>query len=171
MLYNDLGKYAEAKETYSKALHRTRSEPGELDPFVAGKIANMHADVADAYRSAGRMADAINEYSRALELRPAFGDIRTKLASAKRDVGELDEAAREFQRALEDRPNFLQARIQLGVCYYTMGRIDSMIELTGRSFSCCDGVDRRSFLRVGFLGLGSLTLPQILAHRAQAVTV
>ena len=43
-----------------------------------------------------------------------------------------------------------------------------MIELTGRSFSCCDGVDRRSFLRVGFLGLGSLTLPNILAHRAQA---
>ncbi len=31
-----------------------------------------------------------------------------------------------------------------------------MIELTGRSFSCCDGVDRRSFLRVGFLGLWPL---------------
>ena len=43
-----------------------------------------------------------------------------------------------------------------------------MIELTDRSFFCCDGVDRRSFLRVGFLGLGSLTFPDILAHRAQA---
>ena len=43
-----------------------------------------------------------------------------------------------------------------------------MIELTSRSFSCSDGVDRRSFLRVGMLGLGSLTLPTILALRAQA---
>ena len=60
VLYNDLGKYQEAKETYSRALEYTRADPEELDPFVAGKIANMHADVGDAYRSAGRLNSADN---------------------------------------------------------------------------------------------------------------
>lgn len=43
-----------------------------------------------------------------------------------------------------------------------------MLELSGRKIDCCDGVDRRSFLRVGALGLGGLTLPQLLAYREAA---
>ena len=43
-----------------------------------------------------------------------------------------------------------------------------MIEVKGRRFTCCDGISRRSALRVGFLGLGSLTLPELLARRAAA---
>ena len=43
-----------------------------------------------------------------------------------------------------------------------------MLEMEGAAFSSCDGVSRRSFLRVGFLGLGGLTLPQLLAQRARA---
>ena len=43
-----------------------------------------------------------------------------------------------------------------------------MLELRGRSFRCCDGIDRRSFLKIGSLSLGALSLPQLLAHRAQA---
>ncbi len=46
-----------------------------------------------------------------------------------------------------------------------------MIELTGRSFGCCDGLRRREFLRIGSLGLGALSLPQIMSLRAQAGVV
>ncbi|MCA9119217.1 MAG: DUF1501 domain-containing protein [Planctomycetaceae bacterium] len=41
-----------------------------------------------------------------------------------------------------------------------------MLEVKGRQFSCCDGITRRSALRVGVLGLGGLTLPQLLAQRS-----
>jgi len=37
-----------------------------------------------------------------------------------------------------------------------------------RKFHDCDGVTRRDMLRVGVLGAGALTLPQLLAARAQA---
>ena len=40
-----------------------------------------------------------------------------------------------------------------------------MLELMGARFSCCDGLSRRSFLHLGFLGLGGLTLPQFLGLR------
>lgn len=43
-----------------------------------------------------------------------------------------------------------------------------MLELLGRQFRCCDGLTRRDAHRVGALGLGGLTLPQLLALRAQA---
>ena len=44
-----------------------------------------------------------------------------------------------------------------------------MLELRGRTFRMCDGVDRRSFLKVGALGLPGLGLSEILAARqAQA---
>ncbi|MDA1050232.1 MAG: DUF1501 domain-containing protein [Planctomycetota bacterium] len=43
-----------------------------------------------------------------------------------------------------------------------------MLEVNGRAFACCDGITRRRALRVGFLGLGGLTLPGLLARRAAA---
>ena len=46
-----------------------------------------------------------------------------------------------------------------------------MLRLDGNSESYCDGANRRSFLQAGFLGLGSLSLPQLLAHRAAAESV
>lgn len=43
-----------------------------------------------------------------------------------------------------------------------------MLELLGTRFGCCDGVTRRNFLRVGALGLGGMTLPELLRRRAAA---
>src|SRR6516165_10665238 len=43
-----------------------------------------------------------------------------------------------------------------------------MLEVSGTSYRCCDGVSRRSFLRVGFLGLAGLTLADRLRLRAGA---
>ena len=39
---------------------------------------------------------------------------------------------------------------------------------TARSNRCCDGLTRRSFLRVGSLGLAGLSLADLLASRAHA---
>ncbi len=120
VLYNDVGKYGEAKQTYVRALEKSRRAPGALDGHVAGKIANMHADVGDAYRSAGRLKEAVTEYRKAVELGPTFVDIRVKLAATLRDAGQLDTAVAELSRALADRPQYVPARIQLGVCLYSM---------------------------------------------------
>ena len=122
VLYNDLGKYSEAKDVYRQALQHSRSSVDKLDPLVAGKIANMHAEVAAAYRSAGHLERALAEYRKAVELRPTFVDIRTKLAATLRDVGQTEQAAIECKQAIEDRSGYLPAHIILGVCYYSLGR-------------------------------------------------
>lgn len=46
-----------------------------------------------------------------------------------------------------------------------------MLEIQGRTFKLCDGVSRRSFLKIGSLGFGGLSLPQVLrARQAQAAS-
>lgn len=127
VLYNDLGKYAEAKEIYRRALLHSRGGGHDIDPFVAGKLANMHAEIADAYCSAGYPERAVEEYEKAVELRPTFSDIRTRFAAALRDAGRLDEAVAQLTRALDDRPQYLPARILLGVCYFSMGRTEEAV--------------------------------------------
>src|SRR5437764_10209142 len=43
-----------------------------------------------------------------------------------------------------------------------------MLEVLGSGYLCCDGVSRRSFLKVGFLGLAGLTLADHLRLKARA---
>ncbi len=43
-----------------------------------------------------------------------------------------------------------------------------MLTIYGRSGKFCDGISRRNFLRIGALGLGGLTLPQLLRVEAAA---
>src|SRR2546421_10968228 len=74
---NDLGQYERAQQVYGAALSRARSrgkrEPNgdePMDNYTRGKIANLHAAVADGYLSMRRPNDAAAEYRRGLSPRP-----------------------------------------------------------------------------------------------------
>src|SRR5437773_11637726 len=43
-----------------------------------------------------------------------------------------------------------------------------MLTIYGNKSRFCDGISRRSFLKIGALGLGGLTLPQLLQAEAQS---
>jgi len=136
ILCNDLGQYEKAQSIYSNALQRARTgngaahAPGDepLDSFLRGKIANLHAAVGEAYLSARRPADATAEFRRALELAPAFVDVRMKLASALRDNGDASAAAAELRRAVRDAPAYLPARVALGLACSAGGNLEEAIE-------------------------------------------
>jgi tetratricopeptide (TPR) repeat protein len=123
LTYNDLGKYEESKRVYQRMIaSRKDSGPDHVDPFVKGKIANMHADVATAYEQAGLHEEAAQEYRRALSLCPTFVDLRTRLGSCLRAAGNLTAAEREFAKAKKEHPNLVGPRLQLGMTFYAAGR-------------------------------------------------
>jgi tetratricopeptide (TPR) repeat protein len=124
---NDLGRYEEAKEIYAKVLSVGRTEPGELDPFVRGKIANMYAEIGDVYFSSALYENAATEYRKALTMGPGFVDIRLKLAQALRDGGDREGAIAEFRNILADRPTFVAARVHLGITLYAQGKYTEAI--------------------------------------------
>jgi tetratricopeptide (TPR) repeat protein len=127
---NDLGQYERAQEVYARALESSRRQPPEpqgappLDAYSKGKLANLHAAVADGYSSVKRPAEAAEEYRRALSLSPGFVDLRLKLAHALRDAGQPAEALAEYQAAAGSAPAYLPARVALGAALHASGRLD-----------------------------------------------
>ncbi len=126
--YNDLGRYDEAKKIYKAALSRGEEAPGQLDPFVKGKIANLHAEVAQAYVDAGMLPEAMHELRKAILLCPTFSDLRLRLANLYRQQGDLDAARFELEEAVDARPGFVPAHVALGVVLLALGDKDRALE-------------------------------------------
>jgi tetratricopeptide (TPR) repeat protein len=122
--YNDRGKFEEARAIYARIKERPTGDTTALDPFARGKIANMHAQLAEAYQDANLTREAIAEYEKAVLLCPDFADLRTKLATLLRQSGDLLRAQAHYEAAVRARPNYVQARILLGVTLMALGELD-----------------------------------------------
>jgi len=128
--YSEIGEYDKAQELYDAARKIDRGLGDERipDPLVRAKIANMHADIGDIYESLALYNDAINEYKKALNLRPEFPDIRARMAKAQFESGQKEEAVHQLATVKASRPDFLKARLSLGICLYSMGKIERAVE-------------------------------------------
>jgi tetratricopeptide (TPR) repeat protein len=120
MVYEQLGDFERARELAARA--PTRASNGDVT--TRGKLANLQATLADAYREAGHLREAVDAYRKALDLCPDFHDIRHRLGVALREAGLPAQAATEFRTIQRANPDFLAASVQLGVTYYSLGRAD-----------------------------------------------
>lgn len=127
--YTDLGQYAKARGVYERISKAKRMDSlAKLqDDFARSKIANMHMELGEVYRSIGLYDEAIEEYRKALKLKPQFVDIKTKLGMALRDKGFVGQAVREFEEAKRVNPGYAPAGIQLGIAHYSMGKVDEAL--------------------------------------------
>lgn len=121
VVYNDLGKYDEAKQIYRDVQARSDSNSGRLDPFIKGRIANLHAQVARAYADAELVAEAKHELRKAVLMCPHFSDLRLQLANLHRQQGDHAAAKYELKEAIRHRPTFVPALIALGVVELALG--------------------------------------------------
>jgi tetratricopeptide (TPR) repeat protein len=119
--YNDRGKYDAAKAVYARIKGAPTGSIQALDPFARGKLANMHADLGQAYADAGVPHEAILEFEKAVNLCPHFADLQTKLGGLLREVNNQGRAREHYEAALASRPNYVPARLQLGVTLLAMG--------------------------------------------------
>jgi len=124
--YNDLGKYEAARQVYAR-IRREDGQTGLSDPFIRGKIANMHADLAQAYADAGCKPEAIDQLKRAVELCPTFADLQTRLGSLYRDNDSFALARHHYEAARAANPAYMPARVLLGVTLLSLGEIDQAI--------------------------------------------
>ncbi len=132
-VYNDLGRYVEAEQSFRRALQlRVHSDtliglgavldyqkrPQDSIPFylqarAVGPVTYLLlADLADAYRRAGRTAEARPTYQEALALadaalleRPRDGYVRAFVAYLCARLGENARAIRELSQALRFNPD------------------------------------------------------------------
>ena len=95
--------------------------PGKLDPFVMGKIANLHVETAQGYTDVGLLSEAMHELRKALLLCPHFADVRVKLANLYKQQGDPAAAIHELKEALKHREGYVPAHVALGVVQLGLG--------------------------------------------------
>jgi tetratricopeptide (TPR) repeat protein len=140
VIAHNRGDFAQAERHFEKAVRlnpnyteaqlnaRIRSrgaEGGKGDPFAKGKIANMHAELSQAYQDAGMVMEAVDELERAVALCPQFADLRTRLAILYRDHGQPDRAREQLELARSSNPSYAQARVLLGVAMLSAGELEA----------------------------------------------
>lgn len=122
VIYNDTGRYGEAQQVYGEAMRRSGAPTEKPDPFARGKLANMHAATAEAYRGLCMYAEAADEYRRALGLCPTFPDLHCQLGMTLSEAGRREEAVEALRQAIAHNPSYVQARVLLGAELYALGR-------------------------------------------------
>jgi len=121
IVLNELGRFEEARVSFERAGLLETEGAGDFPADLGNQLAIAHAKVADIYLSCSRPHKAVDEYRLALEVRPGFLDIRSKLAEAFLELGRLDEAKEELLSILRQNPQFTGARLRLGLVYQRSG--------------------------------------------------
>lgn len=147
--YNEMGRNSEAYAVMERAKSESTRGAGELDPFIAGKLANEHYKLGNMYLDFGLMDEAIDEFRKALTRRPGLADIQTKLGIALRERGLYDEAISELTAARDANPYYGAARVQLGLTYYMKGHTGLAFEEWEAALQHLPGLkEAESFLNI-----------------------
>jgi len=128
IILNDLGRSEEAAEAFTKASELDSRDSRVFPSDVGNRIAVTLAQLGDLYLVANHPEEAVKHYESAIEIRPRFMDIRSKLAEALIEVGELHRARDELRLILETRPTFVGARVRLGVVLHRLGDDEAAVE-------------------------------------------
>ncbi len=121
IVLNELGRSEEADEAFRMASQANAGEQDGLPQHHAAKLANLHAEVGEAYASVGALKRAIDEYQKALQLGPRFQDLRYRLGRLLLDSGRALEAQEAFAEVLSARPGSAETKAALGLAAYLSG--------------------------------------------------
>lgn len=144
---SDMGESELAQEVLAGISRRNKVPSGELDPFVAGKLANEHFKLGNIYYDFNLLDEALEQYRRAVSLRPGLTDIQTKYGIALREKGLVDEAIEQFIIVTEENPTYCPAIVQLGLSYHIKGQTDLAVKEWHRALEINPGLkDAKTFL-------------------------
>jgi tetratricopeptide (TPR) repeat protein len=117
----EMGRDGEAEDSFRRASASVTPPSDGLPAPIAARLANQHAELAEAYAEAGSLGKAVEQYQRALELGPGFVDLRYRMARLLLESGRSLEAREALEEVLRLRPNFVDAAAALGLAHYLSG--------------------------------------------------
>ena len=118
---NDLGRSDEATAAFAAAQGLGAVDHTGFPAPVASQLANLHAELGEAYVEAGGVAQAIVQFEAAAALRPEFLDLRYRLARLRLGEGDAAGARGDLDAILAARPGYDAARASLGLACYLLG--------------------------------------------------
>jgi tetratricopeptide (TPR) repeat protein len=131
----EMGAYQDAVREAEEVGGPTASQAGRPDAGVLAALANAHADLAAKYHALRMYADAVQEYDKALHLRPDFPDIHHRRALSCLELGDVAGAGASLAHALELNPNYVEAHVHFGVLHRRTGRLEEAIAAWNRALA------------------------------------
>ncbi len=123
IIYNDIGRYDEAKRVYDIANQSLVQKRVGSDFDLDRKFALKHIEMGDLYFKFHRYDEALEDYLKALTLEPQNYDYRIKVAKAYAKKGFTSRAIQELEQLCHEAPDFVAGRIHLGLMHYSLGNI------------------------------------------------
>jgi tetratricopeptide (TPR) repeat protein len=117
---SDMGRTEEAQRAFAEAQALGAVDHTGFPAPAASRLANLHAELAEAYLEAGGRPQAIQQLEAAAALRPEFLDLRYRLARLYLDEGRLEPARDELYAIASRRPTFVDAHVSLGMAQYLL---------------------------------------------------
>lgn len=121
IVLGELGKPAEAEDSFAAARDFGGGEIGGVPSHHASKLANLHAELGEAYVEAGALGQAIDQYEAALRYGPEFHDLRYRLGRLLLESGRSLEAREALKQVAEARPGSNDVRSTFGMACYVSG--------------------------------------------------
>lgn len=121
LVLDALGRGTDAAAALSQARELGGGTRLGIPATHAATLANLHAELGEAYAETGAQERAIEQYRLALELGPSFHDLRYRLARLLLEGGKPREAREQLELVIAARPSFFDARAALGLAAYVGG--------------------------------------------------
>ena len=132
ILLNELGRGDEAEEAFRAASDHGAPTGSGFSRPVSARLANLHAELGEAYAEAGALDASIEELRRAVALGPTFHDLRYRLARLLLEASRPLEAREELEKILAEHADFLDAQASLGLAHYLSGDAAAAAEIWGK---------------------------------------
>ncbi len=135
------GRNPQAIQEYSRALALVE----ERSP----KAAELHFNLANAYRHAHQPSQALAHYERSAAIDPNDSRVFFNWANALREQGRLDEAITRYQQAIRISPRYADAHNNLALAFSEKGQLHNAIE----QYEAAIAADPHSLLALNNLAL------------------
>lgn len=87
-----------------------------------------HNNLGDLYGRRGDLEKAVEEFKKAIELKPNYGDAYHNLANTYQQMGRTDEAIKNYQEAIKFNPNLWQSYQNLAAIYFEQEKFELAAE-------------------------------------------
>lgn len=95
---------------------------------VASSGPNIHNNMGDVHARHGELEAAAEEFKKAIQINPNYGDAYHNLANTYTSLGKIDLAIENYQKALSINPNIWQSHQNLASVYYSIGNYQKAYE-------------------------------------------
>ena len=124
VIYNDIGKYDEAKKIFQQADKKVKNESqGVIDPHLNRNFSLKHFELAEMYYSYNRFDEALIEYNKSWTLDQTRLEVRIKIAKVYSKKGYHSKSIEVLKSLKSEFPHYVPAKTALGLLYYGSGNV------------------------------------------------